>query len=76
MCDEKGENRMKEITFEQAMKRLDEIVNQLEKGDTPLQESLNLFEEGLKLVSNCDMQLKEFDTKLQNVLLQHQKKED
>ncbi|MDD6467791.1 MAG: exodeoxyribonuclease VII small subunit [Erysipelotrichaceae bacterium] len=67
---------MKEMSFEEAMNRLDGIVNQLEKGDTPLKEALNLFEEGLELVSSCDQQLKEFDAKLQNVLLQHQKKEE
>ncbi len=36
-------------TFEDAMKRLAEIVQTLERGDLPLEESLRLFEEGVKL---------------------------
>lgn len=36
-------------TFEQAVKRLSEIVQSLEKGDLPLEESLALFEEGVRL---------------------------
>jgi exodeoxyribonuclease VII small subunit len=39
----------KEPTFEQAMKRLEEITDKLEEGDLPLEESLSLFEEGIKL---------------------------
>ena len=38
-----------EPTFEQAMARLGEIVDKLEEGDLPLEESLSLFEEGVKL---------------------------
>jgi exodeoxyribonuclease VII small subunit len=36
-------------TFEEAIKRLSEIVQTLERGDLPLEESLRLFEEGVKL---------------------------
>lgn len=43
----------KKKTFEEAMSRLDEIVTRLEKGDTPLEESLKLFEEGTALVRRC-----------------------
>jgi exodeoxyribonuclease VII small subunit len=39
----------KELTFEQSVKRLSEIVSALEKGDLPLEDSLKLFEEGVKL---------------------------
>lgn len=39
----------KELTFEQSVKRLSEIVTALEKGDLPLEDSLKLFEEGVKL---------------------------
>lgn len=39
----------KKQTFEQAMNRLEEIVRLLERGDAPLEESMTLFEEGVKL---------------------------
>lgn len=51
-------------TFEQAMKRLDEIVNQLEKNELSLDQTLAIFEEGLHLANDCDKQLKEFDFKI------------
>lgn len=41
------------MSFESSIKRLDEIVRLLEKGDAPLNESLKLFEEGTDLISNC-----------------------
>ena len=40
---------MESLTFEQAMKRLEEIVSQLEAGEAPLDQSMTLFEEGTKL---------------------------
>ena len=41
----------KDMTYEQAIKRLEEIVAYLEKKDTPLEESMKLFEEGTKLAA-------------------------
>jgi exodeoxyribonuclease VII small subunit len=46
-----------EMTFEQKMARLEEIVSKLEKGDAQLGDSLKLFEEGTKLVASCSKQL-------------------
>lgn len=43
----------KKMTFEEAMLRLDEIVNTLERGDVPLEQSLTLFEEGTALIKSC-----------------------
>ena len=47
----------KKFVFEQAMTRLEQIVAALERGDAPLSESLALFEEGAKLVSQCRKEL-------------------
>ena len=43
----------KNMTFEQSMQRLEQIVRIMERGDAPLEESLNLFREGKELVNNC-----------------------
>lgn len=43
----------KSVTFEESMKRLDEIVDALENGDVSLEESIRLFEEGTKLSVKC-----------------------
>lgn len=47
----------KDGTFENAMKRLEEIVALLEAGKLPLDESLSAFEEGVSLVKQCNDQL-------------------
>ena len=48
---------MMTMTFEQKMARLEEIVSKLEKGDAQLSDSLQLFEEGTKLVGECRAEL-------------------
>ncbi len=48
---------MKELSFEQAVTRLDEIVKMLEKGDAPLEQALDLFEEGTRLIKECGQRL-------------------
>ena len=45
------------MSFEASIKRLDEIVRLLEKGDAALSDSLKLFEEGTALISSCDKML-------------------
>lgn len=47
----------KETSFEDAMQRLEEIVNALEDGNASLDASLKLFEEGVKLVTECKARL-------------------
>ena len=54
----------KELTFEQAVARLDEIVKLLERGETPLDESLALFEEGAKLINTCSKKLDDAEQKV------------
>jgi exodeoxyribonuclease VII small subunit len=57
-----------EINFEVALKRLDEIVGLLEKGNIDLDKSLKLFEEGVELVKLCDSKLKEIESKTAKIL--------
>lgn len=51
-------------SFEQALSRLDEIVRHLEKGDLPLSESLELYEEGTGLIGLCSKLLDEAEQKV------------
>ena len=54
----------KKPSFEQALSRLDEIVRHLEKGDLPLSESMNLFEEGTGLLNQCGKMLDEAEQRV------------
>ncbi len=49
--------KTEELSFEEALKRLEETVNALESGAVPLEESLKLFEEGVSLVKLCNSKL-------------------
>lgn len=55
---------MEQQSFEQSLKRLEEIVRQLEQGNTPLEQSLKLFEEGTALAAACGRQLDEAELKV------------
>lgn len=57
------------VKFEQAMARLEAIVGELEKGELPLDESLKIFEEGIRLSKNCLKVLEEAERKVE-VLVQ------
>ena len=48
---------MPEIKFEESLKRLEDIVGELEKGDRTLEESLAMYEEGIKLSRACAKKL-------------------
>lgn len=54
----------KKLTFEGSIIRLDEIVKALERGDRPLEEALELFEEGTKLIRSCGKLLDEAEQKV------------
>lgn len=57
-------NNEKEMTYEAAIKRLEEIVGILEKNEVSLDESMKLFEEGTKLTAFCSAKLKEAEQKI------------
>ena len=50
---EKSEKNLEKRSFEELMTRLEEIVQLLERGNAPLEESLALFEEGTGLIRRC-----------------------
>jgi exodeoxyribonuclease VII small subunit len=56
--------------FEDCLKRLEEIVDQLEKGDLPLEQSLALFEEGMKLSNACRGELEQAEGKVEILMKQ------
>lgn len=56
---------MAERKFESSLARLEEIVSVLEQGDLPLEQSLKLFEEGVKLSRLCAARLDEAERKVE-----------
>jgi exodeoxyribonuclease VII small subunit len=73
----KMENK-NDLTFEQAVARIDEIVTSLEKGDAELEKSLSLFKEGVKLIETCGTMLDKAEqivVRLQTAINNEQPKE-
>lgn len=59
---------MAKQTFESAMKRLEDVVRELESGDLGLDEALKKFEEGVKLSKFCSNKLEESEKKVSMLL--------
>ena len=57
--------RKKPESFEEALKRLEEIVQRMESGDLALEDSLGLFEEGVRLTRVCSQRLDEAEKKIE-----------
>ena len=56
--------QIEKLSFEEALKRLEETVRLLESGSAPLDESLSLFEEGIALVKLCNGKLDNAEQKV------------
>jgi exodeoxyribonuclease VII small subunit len=61
--------------FEESLQRLETIVNELEKGDVPLDRALALFDEGMKLSGSCRKELEEAEGKVEILLKRNGKLE-
>jgi len=55
----------KKLTFEQALEKLEEIVSQIEEGKVSLEESIERYSEGIKLIQQCRAILAEAEKKIQ-----------
>jgi exodeoxyribonuclease VII small subunit len=56
--------------FEDCLQQLEKIVEQLEKGDLPLEKSLQLFEEGVRLSNSCRQELEAAEGKVEILMKQ------
>jgi len=61
-------NKNKQINFEKSMDRLEEIVELLENQSTSLEQSIELFEEGILLTKSCKKILNKTESRIKNLL--------
>ena len=59
--------------FEESLQRLEKVVDELEKGEIPLEKALSLFEEGMKLSNSCRKELETAEGKVEILLKQNGK---
>ncbi|MCR8548041.1 exodeoxyribonuclease VII small subunit [Salipiger sp. P9] len=60
---------VEEMSFEQAMAELEQVVGQLERGEVPLEQSIALYERGAALKARCEKKLKEAEEKVAQITL-------
>ena len=56
-----------QLSFEDALKRLEEIVRTLEKGEAPLDQSIELYQEGDRLRRHCEARLKDAQVRIEQI---------
>jgi len=60
-------SNVEQLSFEDALKRLEEIVRTLEKGEAPLDQSIELYQEGDRLRRHCEARLKDAQTRIEQI---------
>jgi len=64
-----GETPVEDLSFEDALRELDQLVVRLERGDVPLTESIALYERGAALKARCESELAKAETKIGRIKL-------
>ncbi|KKC46185.1 MULTISPECIES: exodeoxyribonuclease VII small subunit [Paenibacillus] len=64
----KAENQEPAMSFEEAMEKLESIVDRLEGGDVPLETAIDLFQEGMKLSQLCGGKLEQVEKRIETLL--------
>jgi exodeoxyribonuclease VII small subunit len=62
-------NNVEQLSFEDALKRLEEIVRTLEKGEAPLDQSIELYQEGDRLRRHCEARLKDAQARIEEIAM-------
>lgn len=65
-----------ELSFEESLKKLDEIVKKLENGDTPLDDAIKDFNEAMTLAKSCDEKLKNAEESISKIIGEDEKLEN
>jgi exodeoxyribonuclease VII small subunit len=68
MTDKMTDGPIAELTFEQALAALEQVVSQLEGGQVPLEQSIALYERGDALKKHCEAKLGEAELKVEKIV--------
>ena len=63
------DNDLAQMSFEDALRALEQVVAKLERGDVPLDQSIALYERGAALRARCEAKLKEAEEKVSKITL-------
>ena len=65
---EKAAQPIEKMSFEDALKELEEIVRKLESGNVELEKSIEIYERGAKLKAHCESRLKSAELKIEQIV--------
>lgn len=66
--DTRAGGDIESLSFEAALAQLEQIVNKLETGDVPLEDSIRIYERGAALKAYCERKLKEAELKVEKIV--------
>ena len=67
-----ADKKVDEMSFEEALGELEAIVEKLERGDAPLEESISIYQRGAQLKAHCESKLKNAQLKVEKIVLDGQ----
>jgi exodeoxyribonuclease VII small subunit len=67
--DDKNTADVAALTFEQALKQLEEIVQRLEKGQVDLEDSIAIYERGTALKAHCEAKLRDAEARIEKIVI-------
>jgi exodeoxyribonuclease VII small subunit len=67
MADKKKKNDVENMSFEEAIKELTNIVGKIEHGQIPLQDSLEQYEKGMSLIKHCRVILQKAEKRIEKI---------
>ena len=67
MAEKKTKNDVGKLNFEDSIKRLKEVVEQIEQGEIPLQDSLEQYEQGMALIKHCRGILQQAEERIEKI---------
>ena len=76
MADKKKKNDVGNMSFEEAIKELTNIVGKIEQGQIPLQDSLEQYEKGMALIKQCRTILQKAEERIEKITKEEEKTED
>ena len=68
MTDKSTGKNIEEMSFEEAMAELEQVVAKLESGQAPLDQSIDLYERGAKLKERCEGRLKDAELRVNKII--------
>ncbi|UCF17125.1 MAG: exodeoxyribonuclease VII small subunit [Phycisphaerales bacterium] len=76
MTDQNQKEDIAELSFEEAITRLTDIVDKVEKGQIPLQESLDQYERGMALIKHCRTILQQAEQRIEKITQEQETEEE